>query len=391
MSSPADHSALAGLRVLQIANQPGPLVLFEQPVCHALREAGAAVELACMPVGALAGRLAELDFPLHRLPAGRWASPLTWVRLYRTVRRLLRQGHYDLMVAHTPAMSWIARRAARGLGLRTVYLAHGLPFAPRQNPLARWLLRRVEQALADDTDAVMVMNRDDADACRRYRLTRRGGGCFEIPGVGLDVAAWAQPPTPQALADLDAELGLDADRPVVSYVGRFIPSKRPMDMLTLARRLGPGVQVVLAGEGPLWARVQRQARRIGPHVHVVPFLAEPRVLIHRSTVLALPSVFREGLPRVLLEAQAAGRPVVAYDVRGARDALVDGQTGLLVPPADVEAFVAAVARLLAEPATRSALGRAGAERADRVFSLDRAVEAQLACLAAVARAGDGVE
>lgn len=91
--------------------------------------------------------------------------------------------------------------------------------------------------------------------------------------------------------------------------------------------------------------------------------------MHRCTLAVFPSVYREGLPRFLLEAQAAGKPVVAYDVRGSRDAIENGRTGLLVPPADVDAFCQAAQRLLADEDLRRRLGEAGRRWVRGKFSL----------------------
>jgi len=371
------------LRVLQLANQPGPLVLFERPVCDALREAGADVHLACMRVGALAPRLDEMDYPVHDLPPGPWSRVRTWTRLYRRLRRLLRDEQFDVMIVHTPVMSWIARFAARGLVPAAIYLAHGLPFAPTQSPMRYHMYRFIEKRLAKYTDAVLVMNQADDEACRQHRLTRTGEHCYKIPGVGVDVSFWAAPPDSDRLAQLNRDLALDADRPVVLFLGRFIDDKRPADVLAVARSVGPGAWFVLAGEGPLWESVHRQAREIGDRVRVVPFSDDPHVLVHRSAVVVLPSVFREGLPRVLLEAQAAGRPVVAYDVRGSSDAVDDGQTGVIVAPRDVAGLTEAVAQFLADGPRRQAFGeRAAAWIADH-FSLERSVEAQMAAFRTV--------
>ncbi|MBL7133901.1 MAG: glycosyltransferase, partial [Phycisphaerae bacterium] len=277
------------LRVLQLANQPGPLVLFERPVCDALRAAGAEVHLACMRVGALSPRLDEMGYRLHDLPAGPWGRLRTWIRLYRRLRRLLRDEQFDVMIVHTPVMSWIARFAARGLVGTVIYLAHGLPFAPNQSPMRYRTYRFIEKRLARYTDAVLVMNQADDEACRQYRLTRTGGHCYKVPGVGVDVSFWAAPPDPGRLAQLDRDLALDADRPVVLFLGRFIDAKRPADVLAVARSVGPRAQFVLAGDGPLWDGIHQQAGDVGNWVRVVPFSDDPHLLVHRSAVVVLPS------------------------------------------------------------------------------------------------------
>ena len=371
------------LRVLHIANQPGPLRLFMLPACRAMHEAGARVELACMRAGANYQPLAKAGFPIHDLTPGRWSNLLTWRRTYRQVRALLQARRYDLMVAHTPAMSWIARLAARELVGASVYLAHGLPFAPRQSPLRYWLMRRAEEIVGQYTDAVMVMNEADAEACRKFQLTRQGGRWFKIPGVGIDAGAFSAALDEEARERLDAEWGLSPDRSVVLYLGRFIGTKRPGDILKLARLTGAAVDFVLAGEGPLWRQIKRRAAGVGPHVRVMGWTEQAAQLVRRCTLVVFPSVFREGLPRLLLEAQAAGKPVVAYNVRGSCDAIDNQRTGLLVRAGDVGGFCDAALQLLGDEDTRRRMGAAGRQRVAREFSLEASITAQLRALAEV--------
>lgn len=363
-------------RILQLANEAGPLRLFVLPVCDALRDAGAKVELACMAGGPNFEPLRAAGYPLHALPRGQWKNPWFCLRIYRAVRSLLRSGRYDLLVVHTPVMSWLARPAARGCVGATMYVAHGLPFTLRQPWYLRRLLLAVEKFASRYTDALLVMNREDEEACRNHRLTRPGGFCRRIPGVGVDVSAYEPPLEESARRELDEHFSLRSDKPLLLYLGRFLPAKRPGDILTLAERLGDSVDIVMAGEGPLWPEIRRQAERLGPHVHVRGWTDRCTDLLRRCDVAVFPSVYREGLPRFLLEAAAAGKPAVAYDVRGSRDVIEHGETGLLVGPGDVEAFCEVVQRLLADAALRRRLGEAARQRAAAEFSLSAAVAAQ---------------
>lgn len=357
------------LRMLQLTNYADPLYLFHAPLCEALQQAGWRVELACMQGGRFWDRLVGLGFPVHPLPLCSLRSVPDFCRLRRAIAHLLRRERFDVVVLSTPVASWAAREAASRSRARIVYYAHGLAFAPVQNPLMYRLMRAVETYHSRYTDAVIVMNHADELACQHHRLTRTGENCFHIPG-GVDFEHWSTPPQADAIGQLEADLGLRPDRPMVLYLGRFIRTKRPQDVIELARRLGPGVDVVMAGAGPLWSAARREARRLGPHVKVLQFTDRIRELVHCSSVLVLPSVFPEGLPRVLLEAQAAGVPAVAYDVRGSQDALVDGQTGRLVPPRDTDAFCGAVRALLADEPTRRRMGQAGRDRVRQHYRYD---------------------
>ena len=373
-------------RILQVANRAGPLYLFMPPLCRALRQAGAEVELACMPGEALWGRLKRSESNVHALPAGSWSNPLTWWMVYRKMRLLLRRGKFDLMIVHTPVMSWIARTAARGLVPASIYFAHGLPFAaPKQSRFAHILFRSIERFVGRYTDAVFVVNSDDAAVCRRTRLTRGDGRCYYVPGPGVDVEAFSRQPAEDQVRKLEQDLDLRAGKALVLYLGRFIRAKRPGDVLELARRLGPGVDFVLAGEGPLWRQIKEAGVKVGPHVKVIEFTDRVPLLLARCSLIVLPSVFREGLPQTLLEAHAAGRPAVAYDVRGPRDIIEHGTTGYLVQPCNVDELYEAVKDVLKDDELRKRMGRAGQKRIREKFSTKAALSAILPAVCEVLR------
>ncbi|NLX98019.1 MAG: glycosyltransferase family 4 protein [Rhodopirellula sp.] len=296
--------------------------------------------------------------------------------VYRHVRRLLKAGRYDLMVVHTPVISWIARYASRGLVGATMYVAHGLPFTPRQPWHVRTALRMIEQFAGRYTDAILVMNKIDENACKRYQLTRSGGFCMKIPGVGVNVDAYAQPLDDATRRQIDAEFALRPDKPLLLYLGRFIPDKRPGDILELARRLGDRADFLLAGEGPLWDQIAAEAQQIGPHVHVIGWTDKSADLVRRCTLALFPSVFREGLPRFLLEASAAGKPAIAYDVRGSSDVIQPDTTGMLLPPGDVDAFCRHSQALMDDAAEASRLGE-NAKNHVRSFASRNSVSMQL--------------
>jgi glycosyltransferase involved in cell wall biosynthesis len=370
-------------RILQVANQAGPLYLFMLPLSRALEQTGAKVEYACMPVGALWEPFRQSGADVHVLPKGSWRNPLTWWKLYWKLRALLRARYFDLMIVHTPVMSWIARLAADGLVPASIYFSHGLPFAPEQPRSAYLFFQCIERLMARYTNAVIVMNSTDAAVCQRLKLTRSEGNWYYVPGVGVDVDAYASRPAKHLMMKLEQEFGLRAGKQMVLFLGRFIRSKRPGDVLELARRMGDEVDYVMAGEGPLWHRIKAEASTIGPHIKVVEFTDRIAELLSRCSLLVLPSVFREGLPRVLLEAQAAGKPAVAYNVRGACDVIEHGKTGFLARPGNTDELYEAVSNILKDNELANGMGKMGQKRVREKFSIDASVSASMAAISKV--------
>jgi glycosyltransferase involved in cell wall biosynthesis len=125
------------------------------------------------------------------------------------------------------------------------------------------------------------------------------------------------------------------------------------------------------GDGPRRQAIQEQVRRsLAPdRVRFWPGQPDIRPLFHQACLLVLSSRY-EALPNVVLEAMAAGLPVVATRVGGLPELVVPGRTGWLVPPGDAPALAAAMGQLIENPGARQAMGRAGRERALRKFSLE---------------------
>jgi len=168
--------------------------------------------------------------------------------------------------------------------------------------------------------------------------------------------------------DLPAEVGTEAHPPEVLYAGRLSEEKGVLALVEAAR----GMNLVVAGDGPLRARVP-VARGFVPN-------DELQALYARAAVVACPSR-REGFGVACLEAMSHGRPVVATDVGGLRDLVVDGETGLVVPTRDPAALRTALERLLGDPELRRRLGAAGRQRAQERFSWAAVTDATLTAYA----------
>ncbi len=165
--------------------------------------------------------------------------------------------------------------------------------------------------------------------------------------------------------DLPDDVGEAADPPHVLYAGRLSAEKGVLELVEAA----DGFELVVAGDGPLRPRVPG-ALGFVPHDELLR-------LYRRAAVVACPSR-REGFGVACLEAMAYARPVVATNVGGLRDLVVDGETGLVVPPRDPAALRAALRRLLSDAELRRRLGAAGRERARDHFSWDAVTDATIA-------------
>ncbi len=183
--------------------------------------------------------------------------------------------------------------------------------------------------------------------------------------------------------------GLPADTPdwkgkfVVSYFGRLSEEKAPTSFVEIADRLRSLDDVVfcLCGEGPEAEAVRKlvKARDLGHRIWMPGVLLEVRPLIGRSNVVVLPSVL-DGMPNILLEAQMLGTPVVASRVGGVPSMVLDGETGVLCDPRDIEGFATAIRRLHDDPELRRRMGERSRRWVAENFSFARMIASYLALL-----------
>ena len=184
--------------------------------------------------------------------------------------------------------------------------------------------------------------------------------------------------------------GYQHSRPYVAAVGRLVPQKGFDVLLEALARLPFSVDLLIAGEGPERPRLEllRERLGLGGRVHLLSTVdvATVAALYCGAALIAVPSRW-EGLPLVCLEAMAAGRAVVASRVDGIPDAVVDGETGLLVAPDDPGALAAALGALLSDPERSARLGGRGRELVTHELTWDKAAERYLQTLSEAVRPG----
>lgn len=181
--------------------------------------------------------------------------------------------------------------------------------------------------------------------------------------------------------ELRAELGLDADAPVLICVGRLAPQKDHPTLLAALAELPADVQLLIVGGDPFGDGATRLAAeadrlRLGGRAHFLGIRHDVPDLLGASDLFVLPSLW-EGLGLVFLEAMAARLPIVASNVSAIPEVVLDGETGWLVQPGDPHALAGAISSALADEGGRRARGEAGYDRLLRQFTLPRMIEETL--------------
>jgi glycosyltransferase involved in cell wall biosynthesis len=323
---------------------------------------------------AIAGARVELfDWLRHEISP--WHDALAIVRLARHFRR----RRVALVHTHSSKAGIVGRWAAVAARVpRVVHTVHGWSFNPTQPARVRRFYRALERATARVTDRIVVVAEGD-----RARGLAAGIGRpeqYALVRSGIDVLAFAAPA--RARDAVRRELGAGDDTLLVGTLSCLKPQKAPEDFVraaVAAHALEPRSRFVLAGDGPLRAETAARIDELGASsfVRLLGWRRDVVDLLHAFDVFLLTSRF-EGLPRAVLQAMAAGVPVVATAVDGTPEVVEHERTGLLVPAADPEAAAAAVVRLAREPGlarrcvenARSRLGREFDAR-EMVRALDR--------------------
>jgi glycosyltransferase involved in cell wall biosynthesis len=299
--------------------------------------------------------------------------------LYRLMRRL----RPDIVHTHTPKPGIYGRLGGRAARVPVVVnTVHGL-YASADDPWPRRAaVYGLERLAATCSDAELVQNEEDLSTLAALRVP---ADRLHLLGNGIDLERFATGPKAQAArVRLRTELGVDDATVVVGAVGRLVWEKGYGELFAAAgqlRRRCPEVIVVVAGPSE-----PEKADGIGPEALAAAESSGVRFLGHRSDVEDLYAAcdmyvlasHREGFPRSAMEAAAMGLPVIATDIRGCRQVVEHGTTGLLVPPRDTAALTDALARLAGEPSLRTTMGSAAAAKAKRDFDQRQVIATTLA-------------
>jgi glycosyltransferase involved in cell wall biosynthesis len=359
-------------RVLFVATVASHIRAFHLPFIKMLQEQGHRVEVACALDVPLESPLPGVEMPVWEIPFARSPYHPGNIAAYFRIRRLLLQRHYDLVHVNTPAAAFLTRLAARNMQIPVLYMAHGFHFYEGAPPLYGLLYYSMERMASRWTAGLIVLNREDLLAARGFGLIE-GENLFLVHGVGVDPDEYSLKKAGR-LADIRIGLGLPEDAPVVTCVAELIPRKNHLQLFEAwvdVHGKFPQAVLLVVGTGELEQRLRRAAegRQFGGSIRMLGYRDDVPDLLALSDIVVLTSR-HEGLPRVVMEAMAAARPVVATDVRGSRDIVRDGESGLLVPLGRLDRLADALLVLLSDRTLASEMGAAGRELIQE-YSLER--------------------
>jgi glycosyltransferase involved in cell wall biosynthesis len=289
-------------------------------------------------------------------------APLSDTRALRELVQIFRRLSPDVVHTHTSKAGILGRLAARAT--RVPVVVHGVHIAPWVNVgrLETFVYLAVERAVQGMTDAFIDVSPGMRDLCVEARVGTPER--HHVVKSGFELSRFREAAPPEDWRDLLRVLPDDPRPPVVLMLAVFEPRKRHLEFLEGFPRVVarfPDVRLILAGDGKLRNAVEARVETLGIERNVVltGFHPNPEQLIALADLCLLASV-REGLPRVVMQYLAGGKPVVASDLPGIDDVLRHDVNGFVTPSADLAAVADAVVALLEDEARRSRLARGAA-------------------------------
>ncbi len=334
----------------------------------------------------------------HQIDFVRTPLPADVARSYRQMKELLLAEDFDLLHCHMPMSGVVARAAAhsvrkqKGRDMPVLYTAHGFHFYTGASP-ANWLYYPIERHMARYTDRLILLNGEDYRRASRFPVR---GRVEMVPGVGIRLEQFegrvkkdyemGQGGTGEGEHSLHRRFGIRPGDAVLISVGELTKRKNNLVMIQAMRELGDlDITYLICGSGPLEQELHSyvSGSKLEDRVKFAGYVTDVPDLLWQADCLVLPSR-HEGLPVVVMQAMAAGLPVVASRIRGVTDLIEHTRGGYLVEGFEPEDFAVKVRRLFEEKAGKTAVPRVarrqqmGEWNRERVeqFSMER-VERQM--------------
>lgn len=322
-------------------------------------------------------KLRTWDIGFRSVPMQRTGtSILQDLRLLIAYVTLMIEEKPDLVLAYTQKPIIYGGIAARLMCVpRLFVLMSGLGYVYSEHNRSRWLLRRIVSFLYREavrrTRAIFVFNTDDRQDMIDNGIITHGQRVVQVPGSGVDIEHFARMPLPRS--------GMR-----FLFVGRLMRDKGIYEFAEAARQINrehPDCEFIALGHyerdnptGLDEAECLRLAREYP--VRFIPGTSDVRPYLASSSVFVLPSYYREGLPRTIIEAMATGRAIITTDMPGCRDPVREGENGFLVQPRDGEALKVAMQRFIDKPSLVAIMGERSRDIAEKVYDV-RKVNHQL--------------
>ena len=367
------------IRVFEVSKSTGGVGSYTRRLVKALNKERFHVTVACLSNGAeqMAAELIQnpgvnaFSFPMAR----HHIDPFSDISVLFKLAQVIRRERFDVIHAHTSKPGFLTRLAAFGTGIPVIYRPANFSFddsVPKPRAYFYSLLERFAARFL--TSRIITVSKGERDLARRYCVGVDSQ--FVTIYTGVDLSQFAAP------IDLNAKrisLGIPVDVPLVGTVSRFTKDKGPFDFVEAASLVHarlPNVHFLWVGDGPLEEMVKAKVYLLNmkEFFHFVGLRNDVPEILKIMDCFVLSS-HSEALSIAMLEAMAAGLPVVTTMVPGADEAIQNGETGFLVPIGGIRELADAIFELMKDPAQAQRMGKSARDCIYRNFSLGKMVSA----------------
>jgi glycosyltransferase involved in cell wall biosynthesis len=315
----------------------------------------------------------KLGVPVHEFSISRKINPFKNLRGFFQLLFFMRRNKVDAICMENSIAGFIGRIAAWMAGVPVrVFIIQSFASHPHQPRIKQKIYRFIEKQLDRLTCRYVAV----ADAMKRFGVN---SGIMSNDKVTVIYNGIPTPePVKTGREEICRELGIDPENKIVGTLARFEPQKGLhylFEAAALVRQTRQDVVYMIAGDGPLRGELEEQVEKLGLDgtVRFIGWRKDCEAILNCMDIFCMPSLW-EAMPFTLIEAMAMGKPIVASNIDGNPEVIVDGQTGILVPSADSAALAAGLLKILDDPEQMKAIGQAGRERYHQHFTAEIMVE-----------------
>jgi glycosyltransferase involved in cell wall biosynthesis len=356
-----------------------------KPLIKAGLEHGHQVDIACADTGKMES-LKQEGFNIFHIPFVRNLSPISNFRAIIHLSKLLKAQNYDIVHVHTPIAAALARLTSKLMGIKNIiYTAHGFYFHEEMPKLSYKFWYTVEKLLARYcTDYLLVQSKEDYDLCKKSKFT--DDNRLIHLGNGVDVMDCFNPERYEEnrRLELRRQLGIAKEAVVICFVGRLVKEKGIIELLESFHSVKNEKKqsiLLLIGEADESERDQYTFKKIKQLINdhaikALGFRNDVADLLLISDIFVLPS-YREGLPRSIIEAMSMKLPVIATNIRGCKEEVIDGKNGYIIPVKNSRALTDALMILMENHLLRKEFGEYGRSLAINQFNEQEILDKQM--------------
>lgn len=365
---------MAQMKVMIVASVENHILGFHKPFIKFFQKQGYEVHIATK-ITVKRDEFDKMGVVSHDINFSR--SPYSIANITSLIQliNIMKKNKYRLVHVHTPVAALLARLASKITNTKPVlYTAHGFHFY-NGAPLKNWILYySMEKLAARWTDGLITMNEEDFEIAHTLPI-RINGNIYKVHGVGIDIQKYRIDDA-EIRTKTRHKLNLADDDIMILTVAELNQNKNHIQLIKAIAELREtgNVYCFIVGEGKLKQYLHDYVKKknLEKKVIFLGFRKDVPELLAASDIFCMLS-YREGLPRAVMEAMAAGKPVVASNIRGNRDLIKDKMNGFLVPVNNIYATETAILKLVKDENLRISMGNEG-KKLIKKYSIETVLE-----------------